>query len=97
MSIDDGEDGDELAAMRAEYAAELPGMVAGLAALVARAGEGREAAVRARAAAHRLRGTAGSFGFHAVGVAAGEVERAVEGDTAELATRMRALEALARG
>ena len=90
------DDDDELAEMRADYAAELPGMIAALAAVVARAGEGRDAAARARAAAHRIRGTAGSFGFHAVGVAAGEVESAIDGDPVELAARMRALEALAR-
>ena len=91
----DDED-DVMAELRAEYAVELPAIVAALAALIGRAGEGREAAARARAAAHRLRGTAGSYGFREVGVAAGEVEEAIDGPPAELAARMRALEAIAR-
>jgi chemotaxis protein histidine kinase CheA len=94
---DDGEDdvGEALAAIRVEYAADLPRLVAALAEMVARAGarspEPEAARACARAAAHMIRGTAGSYGFHAVGEAAGEVEDALDGAPAVLAERMRAL------
>jgi chemotaxis protein histidine kinase CheA len=98
---DEGVD-EAIAAIRAEYAAELPGIVAALAERVAEVAQAApaapspEATARVRAAAHRIRGTAGSYGFHAVGDAAGAVEDALDADLAALADRMRALEAMVR-
>jgi hypothetical protein len=71
---------DALTALRTDYALALPGRVRSLAqALRAwRRAPGSEAHMeRARELAHRLRGTAGSYGFPAVGLAAGRVEDAV--------------------
>ncbi len=93
---DDGMD-DALAALQADYAVELPRMVAALGALVVQSHTTPEAAARARVAAHRIRGTAGSFGFPAVGTAAGEVEDAIDEAPGELLERMRALERLVGG
>jgi HPt (histidine-containing phosphotransfer) domain-containing protein len=83
-----------LAALQAEYAGELPGLVQALAALVEAGRTDPEAAARARRAAHRIRGTAGSYGFHAVGEAAGRIEDALEAGEAvgpELVLALRAL------
>jgi HPt (histidine-containing phosphotransfer) domain-containing protein len=67
-----------LRAMRKEYAAALPALVAALAALVEEAAARPEALPEARRAAHRLRGTAGSYGFAALGEAAGRIEDAID-------------------
>jgi HPt (histidine-containing phosphotransfer) domain-containing protein len=78
--VNDGDEsvGSALLAVRAEYAAELPALLATLAALVEEAAARPEAAPPARLAAHRLRGTAGSYGFAAVGEAAGRIEDALD-------------------
>jgi chemotaxis protein histidine kinase CheA len=68
---------EALAALRIDYARRLPGRVRQVAralrALRRTPGDAR-LLERARALAHRLRGTAGSYGFAAVGAAAGRVE-----------------------
>ncbi len=81
--VSDGEDEAEalrraLAEVRAEYAAELPALVEALAVLVVEAAGRPEAVGVARSAAHRLRGTAGSYGFAALGEAAGRIEDALD-------------------
>ena len=100
---------DALRALRAEYAKEVPSRVRRLArALRAwrRAPADAPSMERARVLAHRLRGTAGSYGFAAMGEAAGRVEdgilRAVSAPVeahdaawAELWTALRAAEAVA--
>lgn len=58
-----------LAAVQAQFASALPAKAAHLEGLLAR-GEWDEA----RRAAHRLRGSAGTYGFSALGAAAGEIE-----------------------
>jgi HPt (histidine-containing phosphotransfer) domain-containing protein len=58
-----------LAAARSEYAASAMGKVAHLEGLVAQAAWGE-----ARRAAHKLRGSAATYGFVALGVAAGAIE-----------------------
>lgn len=67
-----------LADLAAEYAADLPALIEELTALVEAAAANPATLPRAVAAAHRLRGTAGSYGFAAVGEAAGLVEEALE-------------------
>ncbi len=62
----------ELAALRLEYAASLSPKARAI--VVALATDREEA----RALAHRLRGTAGSFGFAEVSAAAGALEDALE-------------------
>jgi chemotaxis protein histidine kinase CheA len=71
----------DMAALAAEYAAELPGLIEELTALVKAAAADPAAVPQACAAAHRLRGTAGSYGFLAVGEAAGRIEDALEAGT----------------
>jgi HPt (histidine-containing phosphotransfer) domain-containing protein len=80
---------EELAALVREYAAQLPGKIAEIDAAVAALRAGGDGALeRARLLAHRLGGTAGSYGFQQVGDAAMELERAIvrmregEGDLA---------------
>ena len=67
-----------LAALRRGYAAELPDLVRSLAARMEEAATRPSALDQARREAHRLRGTAGSYGFAAVGEAAGRIEDALE-------------------
>ncbi len=55
--------------MQAQFASALPAKAAHIEGLLAR-GEWDEA----RRAAHRLRGSAGTYGFSALGAAAGEIE-----------------------
>jgi HPt (histidine-containing phosphotransfer) domain-containing protein len=93
----DEEDEDDVdgafAALCADYAAALPRLSAALAVMIEEAAlplASPTAKAGARAAAHRIRGTAGSYGFHAVGEAAGAVEDALDGDPEVLAARMRA-------
>jgi HPt (histidine-containing phosphotransfer) domain-containing protein len=76
MSDDDAR--AELAALAVEYAAHLPALVQALAARVVEAQAHPAAVPEARRAAHTLRGTAGSYGFAAVGEAAGRIEDALE-------------------
>jgi HPt (histidine-containing phosphotransfer) domain-containing protein len=91
-----GDDVDEVyAALCAEYAAELPGLIRALVALVEEAIARPEVIPDARAAAHQLRGTAGSYRFTAVGEAAGQIEDALDGATANLPALAHALAALA--
>jgi HPt (histidine-containing phosphotransfer) domain-containing protein len=86
---------DTLAALRADYAAELPRLIRDLGALVEAAAIDAAVLQRARDAAHRLRGTAGSYGFVAVGEAAGHVEDALEQGAGGVPELVRALAALA--
>lgn len=68
---------DALTALRAEYARRLPSRVRRVALALGACRRAPGDALRlerARALAHRLRGTAGSYGFAAVGAAAGRVE-----------------------
>ncbi len=71
--MDDEEIERELAALAAEYAAGLPGRAAEIAAAVA-----RRDLEDARARAHRLRGTAGAYGFADVSDSAAAIEDALE-------------------
>jgi hypothetical protein len=71
---------DALTALKVDYALALPGRVRRLATALRawRRAPGTFAHLeRARALAHRLRGTAGSYGFAAVGQAAGRIEIAL--------------------
>lgn len=61
-----------LAEARAQFAASLPAKTASLEGHLARG-----AWEEARRAAHKLRGSAGTYGFTALGAAAGEVEEAL--------------------
>ena len=85
-----------LAELAAEYAAELPGLIDELARLVDAAAADPAAVPHARAAAHRLRGTAGSYGFKAVGEAAGSIEDALEAGAADVSGLVCVLAALVR-
>jgi len=85
-----------LAELCAEYAAELPGLIDELARLAEAAVADPAAVPRARVAAHRLRGTAGSYGFAAVGEGAGSIEDALEAGVADVRALVRALDALVR-
>jgi HPt (histidine-containing phosphotransfer) domain-containing protein len=80
-----------LAELSALYAAELPGLIQRLDELAAGAARSPDDARAVRVAAHRLRGTAGSYGFPAVGEAAGRIEDALEGDLSRLPELVRAL------
>jgi diguanylate cyclase (GGDEF)-like protein len=60
--------------LREEYARELPNKLDELEALIEDARQQREAAAAAASAAHRLRGTAGAYGFNLVGNVAGHIE-----------------------
>jgi HPt (histidine-containing phosphotransfer) domain-containing protein len=79
-----------LDAARAEYAAELPDLVRALLARIEQA-----AADEARSQAHRLRGTAGSYGFAAVSDVAGRIEDALDAGRAVEPDLLRELAALA--
>lgn len=70
-----------LAELRAEYRELVPAQLRELEDCIAQArrGEGGAAALAlARTLAHRVRGTAGSYGWPAVGEAAGRIEDALE-------------------
>jgi HPt (histidine-containing phosphotransfer) domain-containing protein len=67
-----------LAVLRTDYAARLPALIQSLLDLVEEAGERPGVAEEARLLAHRLRGTAGSYGFVDVSEAAGRIEDAIE-------------------
>jgi HPt (histidine-containing phosphotransfer) domain-containing protein len=72
-----------LAAARRDYAASVAGKVAHLEGLIAQAAWGE-----ARRAAHKLRGSAATYGFVALGAAAGAIEDvllAAEGEPVALA------------
>ncbi|MFZ6184233.1 Hpt domain-containing protein [Nannocystis pusilla] len=64
-----------LAAMRRDYTRQLPSSLAALARAVVAAGSGAAAPADARMLAHRLRGTAGSYGHPAIGELAGRLEQ----------------------
>lgn len=64
----------ELAALHAQFTQKLPARLAELEAAVARAEIDQEHIVDARRLAHQLRGSAGSYGYPALGEAAGYVE-----------------------
>ena len=94
----------ELAALNAEYGKQLQERLATLSAAVeqARAGS-REALDAAYHSAHKLHGSAGSFGFTSVGVAAGKLEVALKpaltgaGDWPAIESSLRELLATAPG
>jgi HPt (histidine-containing phosphotransfer) domain-containing protein len=69
---------DLMVELRDAYAAELPGLIHALAALVEEAAAEAQAIPPALRAAHRLRGTAGSYGFAEVGEVAGRIEDALD-------------------
>ncbi|MDC0721210.1 Hpt domain-containing protein [Nannocystis sp. bb15-2] len=72
---------DMLAAMRRDYAGQLPGSLAALAQVVTAAQQGTAAIADARMLAHRLRGTAATYGHPAFGQLAGDLEdRLAAGD-----------------
>jgi HPt (histidine-containing phosphotransfer) domain-containing protein len=90
---------DPLTALRVDYAERLPARVRRIArALRAsrRAPGDAELRERARVLAHRLRGTAGSYGLPAVGAAAGRIEDALgRSSWDEIEAALRDAEALA--
>jgi diguanylate cyclase (GGDEF)-like protein len=63
-----------LAQLREDYARELPHKLDELEALISEARQRPEMARRAASSAHRLRGTAGAYGFKLVGSLAGQIE-----------------------
>jgi HPt (histidine-containing phosphotransfer) domain-containing protein len=67
-----------LAELREQYARELPPLVVALAATLARLGVDESALADAKGKAHRLRGTAGSYGFHSMSEAAAVLEQALD-------------------
>lgn len=70
---------EAVAELRAEYLRGLPARLASLGEALAAARAGDAAALRRAAVeAHRIRGTAGSIGLAALGVAAGRVEDAAD-------------------
>jgi diguanylate cyclase (GGDEF)-like protein len=84
---------DDLATARAEYARALPGKLRDLARAIREAKLGNDDIATARLRAHKLRGTAGCFGFEEVGTAAGAIEDALEATrVADGAMRERAWE-----
>lgn len=86
-----------LAAMRLEYTLQMPQALAVLARAVIDARRGGGSPADARMLAHRLRGTAGSYGHRAIGEAAGRLEDLlVAGELAPgpLATQLLAVAAL---
>ena len=66
-----------LAELREQYARELPQLFTALAAVVAELRADPDVAGDAKGMAHRLRGTAGSYGFQAVSDAAARLESAL--------------------
>jgi HPt (histidine-containing phosphotransfer) domain-containing protein len=90
---------DPLTALRVDYAERLPGRVRriGRALRASRRAPGdAELRERARSLAHRLRGTAGSYGLPAVGAAAGRIEDALaRASWDEIEAALRDAEALA--
>ena len=84
-----------LAALRAAYAADLPGLLRDLGAALDEAAEHPEAAATACRQAHRIRGTAGSHGFGEVSAIAGEIEDALDEGRPVPPELRRALAALA--
>jgi HPt (histidine-containing phosphotransfer) domain-containing protein len=84
---------DELRALRAEYAAELPALLGDLRAELD-AARSPEAVARASRKAHRIRGTAGSHGFAEAGAIAGAIEDALDEGRAVPPEALAALAAL---
>ncbi len=68
----------ELAELRTQFGVRLPGKLDELATAISRAKLDAEALAAARALAHRLRGSSGSYGYGAVGEAVGRVEDLLE-------------------
>jgi len=80
----DGQPADDRAAavalidkLRAEYRQGLPDRLAELRAALAAARSGPEGLQEAHRVAHRLAGTAGSYGCHGFGEACGQIEDAL--------------------
>jgi signal transduction histidine kinase len=94
-SLDEPSVDDLFGDLRAAYTASLPAQVDALAALVARSRTDAVAHAEAVAIAHRLKGTAGTYGRHAVSEAAARVEAALRdprgpGADAEIAAALEA-------
>jgi chemotaxis protein histidine kinase CheA len=68
---------DALAELRSGYALKLPGLLRDLAGALARGRVDPASLGEARRQAHRLQGTAGSYGFVAVGAATKRIEAAL--------------------
>ena len=75
----------QLLVLRQGFVAKLPAKLAALEAAVLASGHDPEALAAATTLAHRLRGSAGSFGQPAVGVAVGRIEELLELAAAGLA------------
>jgi HPt (histidine-containing phosphotransfer) domain-containing protein len=69
----------ELAALRASYARDLPAKARAVATATRATAADPAKSEEAIALAHRLRGTAGAYGFPAVSRAAGAIETALHG------------------
>lgn len=80
----------ELAELRAAYAARLPGYADEITAAVAERAEPPRRAVALRLS-HRMRGTAGSYGFVDVAEAAGALEDALLADAPNVEDAARSL------
>lgn len=87
---------ETLRALQARYAAELPERLAAIEAALADPADpnGRDGHERARALVHRLRGTAGSYGFAAISEAAARLEDALDAAPADPAAVSSAHDAL---
>lgn len=75
----------QLLVLRQEFVTKLPAKLAALEAVARASSHDPEALVAATALAHRLRGSAGSFGQPAVGMAVGRIEELLELAAAGLA------------
>jgi HPt (histidine-containing phosphotransfer) domain-containing protein len=89
----------ELAALRATYGRELPAKARAVAAATRATVADPTKAEEATALAHRLRGTAGAYGFPTISRGAGAIEDALHAGTrdASLTALADALEAAADG
>jgi len=74
MAID-----ERVSRARSEYRAKLCGRIAELAALLTEAADNPESLAAAQRLAHRIYGSAGTFGFAAVGEAARAIDQALLG------------------
>jgi chemotaxis protein histidine kinase CheA len=69
---------EAFAALREAYAVDLPGLLRDLEASLDEAAVHPDAAARAARQAHRIRGTAGSYGFAEVTEITGQIEDAID-------------------
>ncbi|HET9933556.1 MAG TPA: Hpt domain-containing protein [Polyangiaceae bacterium] len=68
---------EQLRLIRREYACKLPGKVSALAACLAEREKNLRVLAEARELAHRLKGTAGTYGFNGVAELAARLERSL--------------------